>query len=159
MNANLKIEEISIESESFPEFLQEVQPLLPLHWEELALNKDKVPLAPQYDQYLHRWIDGQILLKVVRKGDDLIGYFIGFVVPGLHYKTCIHLHMDIFYIHPDHRGAGLGMRLFKEVEAEAKARGVQRMFLNTKWHKSCAWLYEKLGYEHVEQLYSVWLGD
>ena len=40
--------------EPFPPFLEEVKPIFPIHWKELALHQDKVPLDPQYDIYLER---------------------------------------------------------------------------------------------------------
>jgi len=106
---------ITVMVESLEEHLPELMPLLPLHFEELALNKDKVPLSPQYDVYLGRERQGQLMFMVVRDGGELIGYFIGFVAPGLHYSTCLTLIMDIFYIHPDHRGNSTGYKLFKAV--------------------------------------------
>lgn len=150
---------VTIMNESLEERLPELMPLLPLHFEELALNKDKVPLSPQYWLYLERERAGELMFVVVRDAGELIGYFIGFVAPGLHYSTCLTLIMDIFYIHPDHRGNNTGFKLFKAVEAEAKQRGVQRMFVGSKVHLDASYLFEKLGYEKVETTYSLWTGD
>lgn len=150
---------ITILQESLAERLDELMPLLPLHFAELALNQDKVPLDPQYDVYLEREQRGELLFHVVRDNGTLIGYFIGFVAPGLHYKTCMTLIMDIFYVHPDHRGSSTGYKLFKSVEADAKARGVQRMFVGSKVHLDASWLFERLGYDKVETFYSHWLGE
>jgi GNAT superfamily N-acetyltransferase len=150
---------LTAQVEPFPAFLEEVKPLLPLHWEELALNKDKVPLDPQYDVYLKRDALGEVLLITLRSLGELVGYFIGFVAPGLHYRTCLTLTEDIFYIRADHRGRSGGLILFKAVENEAKRRGIQRMFVGSKLHKDASWLFEKLGYKEVERHYSAWLGD
>lgn len=144
-------------TETFPAFLEEAKALFPLHWEELALNKDKVPLDPQYEIYLERDKRGEILLIVGRSSGKLIGYFVGFVAPGLHYRTCLTLTLDIFWVHPEYRG-GQGIKLFKAVEAEARRRGVQRMFVGSKLHKDASWLFERLGYTEVERYYSLWLG-
>lgn len=145
--------------EPFPPFLEEVKPLLPLHWDELALNKDKVPLAPQYDEYLLRDSKGMVLVVTLRETGKLVGYFVGFVAPGLHYETCLTLQMDIFFVHPDHRNGSGGVKLFKAVEREAKRRGVQRMFAGSKIHRDASRLFEALKYEPVETIYSTWLGD
>lgn len=150
---------ITIMLESFEERLPELEQLLPLHYEELALNKDKVPLSPQYPVYISRERNGELMFMVVRDKGQLIGYFIGFVAPGLHYSTCLTLIMDIFYIHPEHRGSSTGYKLFKAVEEEASRRGVQRMFVGSKVHLDASWLFERLGYEKVETTYSLWLGD
>lgn len=149
---------ITFHVEPLTDHLAEMIPLFPAHFEELALNKDKVPLDPQYDIYLQRDARGEVLFVAGRELGQLIGYFVGFVAPGLHYQTCLTLTLDIFWVHPDHRHQGAGFRLFKAVEAEAKRRGVQRMFVGSKLHKDASWLFERLGYEEVERYYSVWLG-
>lgn len=150
---------LTAQPEAFPPFLAEVMPLLPRHYEELALNKDKVPLDPQYDDYLRRDAAGQVLCITLRTAGELVGYFIGFVAPGLHYQTCLTLTLDIFWLAPEHRGRMGGVKLFKAVEAEAGRRGVQRMFVGSKCHLDASWLFERLGYERVEVYYSAWLGD
>ena len=150
---------ITCQVEPFPPFLEEVKPILPILWEELALHKEKVPLDPQYNVYLERDAQGGVISVTAREDGKLIGYFVGFIAPGLHYQTCLTCTMDIFYVHPDHRGGGTGYHLFKSAEKELKRRGVQRLFVGSKLHKDASWLFEKLGYEEVERYYSAWLGD
>lgn len=150
---------ITTHVESFTEHLPELKPLLPLHYAELALNQDKVPLSPQFGIYEARDAMGELLFMVLRKDGEMIGYFIGFIAPGLHYSTCLTCQMDIFYVHPDHRGGGAGWQLFKAVEAECKRRGVQRLFVGSKMHKDASWLFNRLGYEPCETFYTAWLGE
>lgn len=145
--------------EPFSAFLEEVKPLLPEHYAELALDQDKVPLAPQYNIYLDRDSRGEVMCVAMRSAGELVGYFVGFVAPGLHYATCLTLTLDIFWLKPEHRGQNGGFILFKAVEMEAKRRGVQRMFVGSKAHLDASFLFEKLGYAKVETYYSAWLGD
>lgn len=145
--------------ESFPEFLEEVMPLLPAHYLELALDQDKVPLSPQYEEYLRRDDLGQVVCIAMRSAGELVGYFVGFKAPGLHYSTCLTLTLDIFWLHPDHRGMGGGMILFDAVEKEAKRLGVDRMFVGSKTHLPADWLFERRGYQKVETYYSAWMGE
>ena len=150
---------ITAHVESFEQSLPYLKPLLPVHYQELALNQDKVPLSPQFDKYIAAEHRGELLFVVLRNAGEMVGYFIGFIAPGLHYSTCLTCQMDIFYVHPDHRGNGTGFQLFKFVEQQLKKRGVQRMFVGSKIHKDASWLFEKLGYKPVETYYSTWLGD
>lgn len=145
---------ITAQVESFTAVLEELKPLLPLHYEELALNKDSVPLDPQYDIYLDRDAAGQVVFVTLRDVGELIGYFIGFVAPGLHYKTCLTCSMDIFYLRQDKRGQRGGIKLFKEIERELNRRGVNRWFVGSKTHKDASRLFEYLGFEKVETYYS-----
>lgn len=149
---------ITAQVESLTERLEEMKPLFPGHWAELALHKDQVPLDPQYDIYLARDALGEVLFVTLRELGELVGYFVGFVAPGLHYRTCLTLTLDIFYVRPDKRGR-CGVKLFRTVEAEAKRRGVQRMFVGSKCHADASWLFQRLGYEEVERYYSKWMGD
>lgn len=150
---------ITCHTESFEEQLPELKKLLPLHWQELALNKDKVPLDPQYDIYIERERRGELLFMVMRDLGEMIGYFIGFIAPGLHYRTCLTCTMDIFYVHPDHRCRFGGPRLFKAVKQELIRRGVDRWFVGSKEHADASRLFEALRFDKVETYYSMWLGD
>jgi GNAT superfamily N-acetyltransferase len=150
---------ITAQVEPYMDCLPELMACYDQHWEELALNKDKVPLAPQYDVYEARDDAGQLLLVTLRDTGRLVGYFIGFIAPGLHYKTCLTLTMDIFWTHPDVRGGFAGVKLFRAVEKDARRRGVHRMFYGSKMHKDASRLFEFLKMEPVEMYYTKWIGD
>jgi GNAT superfamily N-acetyltransferase len=145
--------------ESFIDRLDELKPLLPGHWEELALDKDQVPLDPQYEVYFDRERKGELLFVTLRSSGAMVGYFIAFIAQGLHYRTCLTCTMDIFYVHPDHRGRGGGLRLFRFVKSELQRRGVQRWFVGSKLHRDASRLFEAMGFEPVETYYSLWLGE
>lgn len=149
----------STQVEPFMAGVDELKPLLPGHWEELALNQDKTPLDPQWEAYAQREAAGQILYVTLRQAGVLKGYFIGFAAPGLHYRQCLTLTMDIYYTTPDVRGGTAGLRLMRAVMKEAKRRGVQRVFFGSKLHKDSGRLFEALGMKPVETYYSSWIGD
>lgn len=150
---------ITCHVESLAEHLEEIKVLLPLHYEELALNKDKVPLSPRYDIYVAREKAGELLFVTVRQAGEMVGYFIGFVAPGLHYSTCLTCVMDIFYVRKDLRKGRTGIRLFQFVRAELKRRGVQRWFVGSKIHADASALFKYLKLEPCETFYTQWLGD
>lgn len=150
---------ITCQAETFRGFLDELKTILPKHYEELALDQDKVPLDPQYDIYLTREDNGEVLVVTLRAEGELCGYFIGFVSPALHYRTCLTCIMDIFYVVKEWRGHGGGEILFRGVERELKNRGVQRVFVGSKLHKDASWLFENMGYTEVERYYSKWIGE
>ena len=54
---------ITFQAESFEQTLPEFSYLLPQHWEELALQKDKVPLSPQFDIYFEREFLSQRVMR------------------------------------------------------------------------------------------------
>ena len=149
---------ITTHIESFCERLPELMSLLPMHYAELALNRDKVPLSPQWEVYKSREESGELLFVTLRERGEMIGYFLGFIAPGLHYSTCLTCTMDIFYVHPDKRGSNCGQQLFGAVEAELIRRKVKRWFVGSKCHMDASWLFERLGFERVEVHYSKWIG-
>lgn len=150
---------ITAHVESFVANIEELKRVIPLHYEELALNKDKVPLAPRWDKYAQAESNGELFFVALRDAGELAGYFIGFVGPGLHYETCLTCVQDIFYVKPDERGSAAGDLLFSFVEGELKRRGVQRIIGNSKNHFPCAWLFKRRGWEPIETIHSLWLGE
>lgn len=149
---------LTAQAEPFVPFLEEVKPLLPQHWEELALDRDKVALDPIYEEYLRMDAAGQMVAVTLRDRGKLVGYFVGVAKPHLHYRSCLTLHMDIFYLKPEVRGRMGGIRLFRAVEAEAKRRGVKRLYMGSKMHKDSSRLFEALGYTPIETYFSKWVG-
>jgi GNAT superfamily N-acetyltransferase len=153
------MQHLTTQVEEFGPFCREVQPLLPRHWEELALNKETVPLAPDYDRYAHMDAQGMLSVVTVRAQGRLVGYSIMIVQPGFHYKTILEARMDIFWLAPEYRGRMGGVRLFKAHEAELKRRGVKRIYVGSKLHKDSTRLFLALGYHPIEQWFSKMVED
>jgi GNAT superfamily N-acetyltransferase len=158
---------ITAQVEPFMANLEQLKPLLVEHWRELALDQDKVPLEPCWEIYAAREAEGGVLYVTVRDRGRLVGYFVGFVGPGLHYRTCLTLQMDVFWLHPEFRDGDsltqveaemVAEILFSEVRRAASARGVQRLFVGSKLHKDASALFERMGFVEVERYYSAWLG-
>jgi len=147
--------------ESFEEGLEELKVLLPVYYKELALNQDKVPLRPQFDQYIHLENSGALLYVTLRQEGKLIGYFIGFIRNHMHYDTMKVCMMDIFYVDPEKREKNprAGVKLFRAVEVEAKRRGVHNIVVGSKVHKDASALFKYLGYSPIETFHSKWIGD
>ncbi len=149
---------ITCHIESFEDRLEELKVLLPEHYLELALNQDRVPLSPNYDFYIQNENAGSLLFVTLRDAGELVGYFIGFITPGLHYSTCLTCTMDIFYVRKDRRSGSAGVRMFRFVESELRRRGVQRWFMGSKIHADASALFKRIGAAPVETYYSKWLG-
>lgn len=145
--------------EAWDDVLSELRPMLPHHYAELALDQDKVPLDPQWHVYAERNARGELVVVVLREAGAAIGYYWGFIAPGLHYASCLTCTMDIFYVHPGYRNGRAGMVLFQAVERELRRRGVQRWFVGTKLHADCGALFKRLGFEPIETYHSKWLGE
>lgn len=151
---------ITAHIEPFMSQVGELKRLLDMHYQELALNKDKVPLRPQWHVYDARERAGELIYVTLREAGELIGYVIGFIAPGLHYETCLTCHMDILFVCPDRRDAAAKgvLLMIDRMEVELKRRGVHRWFMGTKLHKDIGAIFRRRKFEPVEMTYTKWIG-
>jgi L-amino acid N-acyltransferase YncA len=150
---------ITAQVESFEDRLDELRPLLPAHHAELGLFQDRMPLDPQFDLYVERERLGQLLFVTVREDGALVGYWISFIAPGLHYRQTITNTMDIYWVHPDHRGHGAGFMLADLVKAESVKRGVKVWYAGSKNHKPSEWFFKRLGFVACDSYFVMWIGE
>lgn len=151
--------ETTAQVESFTACRGELERLFPLHWKELALDQDKIPLDVDWPRYAQLERAGILLFVTLRHGGRLVGYYMGFLMPHIHYKSTVTLGMDVYWTHPDIRGGLAGRTLLREVEEEAKARGAHKMFAVSKNHKDSSRLFKALGYNPIETVHSKWIAD
>ena len=149
---------LTAQCEDFFAVLPEMLPHLQDHWEELALDKDTIPLDPDWRSYRALYDAGKLVLITLRDRGVLAGYCWVIVAPGLHYSSSLHGTVDIFRVFPQCRGRHGGRRLFRAVEAELRRRGVKRWVASSKLHRDCGRLLEAIGMAPFETLYSKMLG-
>jgi GNAT superfamily N-acetyltransferase len=128
---------ISFQLESWEKFFADVQPLFPLHWAELARDQDIIKLGIDNERYLAMDKAGVLHVLTVRNNGDLIGYYLAFLIPHLHYKDAgLMAFTDIYFLLPEFRRGPLGAQLFIEAERTLKERGAKKGYLSCKIHKS-----------------------
>lgn len=133
---------------------KELVNLIDLHWNEIAGNRDVIKLDPDWMAYYACQNAGQLQFLVARSDGEMIGYAVGFIRPHLHYLKSLSYISDLYFIHPDFRRGRTGIQLFKEVERACKSRGVQKLFLGTKTAHNKSEIFERLGYDFTEKLYT-----
>ena len=140
--------------ESVCDILNEVTPLLIEHWEQIALEKDTIPLAPVWDGY--RDLEAADALRIItaREDGELVGYAIYIIGPSLHYADQRFADADVFWLAPEHRKGMAGMRLFRHAEKVLKEAGVTRVFNKVKLHFDVGKVFERMGYKAVERVYA-----
>jgi GNAT superfamily N-acetyltransferase len=154
---------IAFANETVAQVLHEIEPLLQAHWEEIASYKDKVPLAPDYDQYRMLETAGKLLICTARDGGRLIGYSVYLVHRGIHYSKNLMATNDVFYIVPEYRlkvvgGVLTAVALLEHAEKNLRARGVSVISLHIKVWKDWSSLAERQGYRRVEYIHQKFLG-
>jgi len=148
-----------LQLEYVSDVMEEIEPLLEQHWDEVAVHKDKIKLSVDWDTYHSLEKTGDIGLYTARHQGDLVGYFVVICKHHLHYKDHIYAVSDVVFVHPDHRKTKLGYSLLKYAEDDLKGRGVSVLVVNTKTHKPFDNLLEGMSFELIERTYSKFLGD
>ena len=150
---------ITYQVESLSNVLEEMKPLLQMHWEEVALYKDTIKLNPDYDKYQELEDAGILRIATARDGEALIGYFITMSQPHIHYKDHIYAVNDILYLSEEYRGATVAVGLFQFAEQDLKDLGVDVLIISMKTAKPFDALCEALGHTCVERTYSKFIGE
>jgi len=152
---------ITAQIESFERALPELTPLFEQHWRDLALMQNRVPLAPQYGEYIRREREGSMTLATVRKDGGIVAYYTVQIAPGLHYSQTLTAHMDMMYIVENMKGRGLAFPLLRCVERELKRRHVKVWYSGWKAGKSqgMEYLHDLWGFEPADIHAVKWIGD
>ncbi len=150
---------LTAQIESFMGCLDELKPMFPEHHKELGLFQDRMPLDPNYAVYDEAEKLGRLLFVTVREAGELIGYWISFISPSLHYQSTLSNQLDIYWVRPDHRGKHAGFALADLVKTESIRRGVKIWYVGSKNHKPSEWFFQRLGFEPCEAYYVQWIGE
>lgn len=144
---------ITYQEEKIADLLEELKPLLKLHWEELANHKDIRPLDPDYPMYM-AMNDMEILrMFTVRENSKLIGYSTWIIAKNLHYKTWLYAVADIYWLNPEYRKTGISFDFFFHIEDWLKGLGVKSITVQDKINHSNEKFFNRLGYSPIEQNY------
>lgn len=133
--------------------------LWPLHWEEVANDKDKIKLDVWYEAYDEMEKSGQLHIVTARDEEKIVGYHWSVVRPHLHYKSSLTAYTDIYFLHPSYRRGMNGIKLFKFVEKSLKERGVEKMYTASKIKLDKSSIFEFLGWHEAETVYTKYIGD
>lgn len=109
-----------------------LEDLAALHWEEVAGDKDVIPLAPDWDRYRALEKSGVFKCLAARRDGILIGYSWWLVGPSLHYMTTKHAVNDLIFLDPDERRGLAGVRLIREGERALRDLGVVKVIYHSK---------------------------
>ncbi len=150
---------IKYQQEFLDSVVEDAKHLLEEHWEEVALNKDKIKVNPDWDAYYALQDQGKLDIFTARDEGFLVGYFVVFVSSHIHYKDHLFAKNDLIYLAPSHRKGFVGVNLIKFAEKMLKEDGVSVMVINTKNHKPFHKLMLFLGFSPSETLYSKYIGD
>ena len=128
--------------------------LLDAHWNESARNKHLMVLKPDLARYQALEASGALLGLVAYMDDEIVGYSVNIVTPHLHYADLVCCMNDVLFIAKEHRQSPLGLKLIRDTERAAKARGVHLMLWHAKEDTALSQILPKLGCKVQEITFS-----
>ena len=141
---------------------REILPLWREHWLEVSDpdDRERMPLDPDWDKYQALADLGMLHITTVRDRGQLVGYAFVVIERGLHYRTVLFGHFDLYWIDPTARGQlWLGVRLFHEVERVMRERGVKKMTNRRKLWLDTGPIFRRCGWRDDEIGSSKWIGS
>jgi GNAT superfamily N-acetyltransferase len=140
------------------EILQELPELFYKHWKE-ASYKPGFIFDPDWQKYLESDIAGGLFILTARAEGKLVGYYFANLFTHIHYKGISCAFVQGYYLLPEYRAAGNGIRLLKTAENILKKRGIRMLYISCGELLDLVGLLERLGFKKAETgLYKV-LGD
>lgn len=154
-----QIRDFKIQQEDFYTVKEEVDGLFYKHWEEVADNKDKIKLNPDWSFYEQVYLAGNLGVYTIRHLEKLVGYFVVIARSHPHYKDHIFASNDIVFIDPEYRKGLAGYFLIKYAEQDLKDKGVSVLMINVRVRKPFDAVLQRLGFSKVERQYSKYIGE
>ena len=141
---------MNFQRESLFDIIEEVEPLLEAHYEELTLHKDVVKLNPKWKDYAALEQMGRFAVFTAREDGVLHGYNAFFVNTSMHYADLCVGQNDVFFITPDHRRGTAALRFLRYTEEQLQLLGVRKVVYHCKYGNNFAPILHRLGYTDEE---------
>lgn len=144
--------------ETLAQMAHEIGPLLVDHWREVTPDQERILLEPNWPKYAELEKAGALHIFTARHDGGLVGYFVALLVPNLH-SSRMYAYNDMVYIAPEHRKGFAAHRLIRMAEAWLKEAGAAVIMVNVTRKKPFDALLQRMGYSHIENVYSKHLAD
>ena len=148
--------------ESWAEYYRDCQPLWHQHYAAIAVDKQRMTMAP--DVEIYQELERQGSLQIITARDEqrqMVGYILSVIRPHLHYRHVLAGYEDAYYLAESHRRGFAGVKLIREAVRHMKAAGVQKVFFmcKTSPELDMSRLFERLGFHKSDYVFSQWIGD
>lgn len=135
--------------------IDEMWALLAAHWDEVAKNKKVMVLKPDRNRYEELERNGALLcLAALDPDGEIVGYSVCFIGPHIHYADLRVANNDVLFLREDLRPSTVGLRLIRETEKVARARGAQLMLWHAKQGTTLDKIMPRMGYGVQDIIYS-----
>lgn len=126
---------LTFQWERFANIARELLPLFQKHYNEIAMDRELIPLDPDWQAYFNLDAGGVLHILTARnvKG-NLVGYVFNLVGPHLHYASTRTAHTEMFWLDEAYRRGWAPVRMFTENLAGLKEREVIFTTIGFKLH-------------------------
>ena len=146
--------EVIFALESYDSLRDEVQPLLTLHWKEVAKDQDLMRLDPNEDYYRACDKDKDMVFVTARHAGRLIGYMAWLLYNHPHYKTVKCAQGDVHFLLPEYRRGMNGYSLLKNAIRLVKQYGAQYCYIREKIGHEHPAIMQRLGFQRLDITWS-----
>lgn len=150
---------ITFQRENCAQVIQDIQPLLVQHWEEVANYKDVIKLNPDFDKYLDLEKKNLLVIITCREDTTLIGYSVFFLYKHIHYQDHLFASNDVLFLIKCARKGRQGIKLIRESERILKTLGVLRLSFHVKPKNDFSPILSRIGYGKEEIIMGKLLGE
>lgn len=145
---------VNFATERLSDILPEAELLWRKHWQETEGYRDAQGYHPDVAQFLNLDRLGWFLEFTARDDGRLVGHLAFIVHKGRHTSRLSAIE-DYFYLLPEYRGGGNGMKLLQYAIEQLKARGCASIGMSSKLAVDISPLLKKAGFTHVANLWSM----
>jgi L-amino acid N-acyltransferase YncA len=150
---------ITYQLEPWATYFLDCQTLWLEHYDEIAVQKDRMAMKPDVVAYQNLEQLGQLQIVTAREAGQMVGYILSVIRPHLHYADVLCGYEDAYFLAKSHRKGMAGVRLIKEAIRHMQAAGVRKAFFMTKVALDMGAIFRRLGFTETDIVYSKWIGD
>lgn len=138
---------ITYATETVGQVRRDIEPLLELHYDEVAMHKDAISLAPDWARYQTLEDADRLMAFTARDDGKLIGYSVWFMDMHIHYAGALIGVNDVIFVHRDYRkGCSAGTDLILYSEKMLKQIGVNKAVWHIKFDHDWSAILRRRGY-------------
>lgn len=149
---------LTFQLESWSDYYRDCQALWVEHYDEIAVQKDRMEMKPDVAGYMALEAAGRLQILTVRDDGRMVGYLLTVIRPHLHYANVLSGFEDAYFLSKTHRRGMTGVKLIREGIRYMRAVGVQKAFFMTKASLDMGRIFERLGFTKSDIVYSKWIG-
>lgn len=136
------------------EYLELMEPMLVDHWLALGSFPDLAPLKPDFATIIALDENGKLMSIGAFNGDELVGYSINVMTNWLHSADVLMCQNMVIWLDVKYRAGANGLKLIRETERLAKAKGCGVFLCGAKDDTTMFELLPKLKYTVHETVYA-----